>query len=77
VRCRVNDQVLQDQSTKDLIHSVPKMVSYISHYMTLNPGDLIYTGTPGKTSAIKPGDVVEVDIEHVGVLRNRVTAAKE
>jgi 2-keto-4-pentenoate hydratase/2-oxohepta-3-ene-1,7-dioic acid hydratase in catechol pathway len=40
--------------------------------LTLHPGDLIYTGTPGTTQAMKPGDVVEVEIEKVGVLRNRV-----
>jgi 2-keto-4-pentenoate hydratase/2-oxohepta-3-ene-1,7-dioic acid hydratase in catechol pathway len=72
VQLRLNGKVMQDQRTKDLIHSVPKIVSFISQHLTLNPGDLIYTGTPGKTSAIKPGDVVEVEIEGVGVLKNRV-----
>ena len=43
---------------------------------TLHPGDLIFTGTPGKTSAIKPGDVVEVELEGVGTLRNPVIAEK-
>jgi len=44
----------------------------ISRYVTLQPGDLIFTGTPGATSALKPGDVVEVEIEGIGVLRNSV-----
>ncbi len=77
VQMRQNGKVMQDQRTKDLIHSVPKIVSFTSRHVTLQPGDLIYTGTPGKTSAIKPGDLLEVEIEGVGVLRNRVTAAKE
>jgi 2-keto-4-pentenoate hydratase/2-oxohepta-3-ene-1,7-dioic acid hydratase in catechol pathway len=47
-------------------------VSFISNYVTLTPGDVIYTGTPGSTRKMSPGDVVEVDIEGVGVLRNKV-----
>jgi 2-keto-4-pentenoate hydratase/2-oxohepta-3-ene-1,7-dioic acid hydratase in catechol pathway len=48
-------------------------VSYISRWVTLMPGDIIYTGTPGATRKISPGDVVEVEIEGIGVLRNPVT----
>ncbi len=51
-------------------------MSYVSRYVTLLPGDLIFTGTPGSTKAMKPGDVVEVEIEGIGILRNKVTAAK-
>lgn len=69
---RVNGKTLQSQRTKDLIFDVPTIVSYVSQYVTLMPGDVIYTGTPGTTSAMKPGDVVEVEIEGIGVLRNRV-----
>jgi 2-keto-4-pentenoate hydratase/2-oxohepta-3-ene-1,7-dioic acid hydratase in catechol pathway len=47
-------------------------VNYVSQYFTLMPGDVIYTGTPGTTSAMKPGDVVEVEIEGIGILRNKV-----
>jgi len=72
---RVNGKTLQSQRTKDLIFDVPYLVSYISQYVTLMPGDVIYTGTPGQTSALKPGDVVEVQIEGVGVLRNKVRQA--
>jgi 2-keto-4-pentenoate hydratase/2-oxohepta-3-ene-1,7-dioic acid hydratase in catechol pathway len=50
-------------------------VSFISGYVTLLPGDAIYTGTPGSTRAMQPGDVVEVEIEGIGVLRNPVVAA--
>jgi 2-keto-4-pentenoate hydratase/2-oxohepta-3-ene-1,7-dioic acid hydratase in catechol pathway len=69
---RVNGKTLQSQRTKDLIFDIPTMVSYISNYVTLMPGDVIYTGTPGTTSAMKPGDVVEVEIENIGILRNKV-----
>lgn len=73
---RVNGKTLQSQRTKDLIFDIPYLVSYISKYVTLMPGDVIYTGTPGTTSAMKPGDVVEVEIEGVGVLRNKVVSAE-
>ncbi len=72
VQTRVNGEVKQSQRTKDLIFGVPAIVSYVSRYVTLLPGDVIYTGTPGSTSAMKPGDVVEVELEGVGVLRNPV-----
>jgi 2-keto-4-pentenoate hydratase/2-oxohepta-3-ene-1,7-dioic acid hydratase in catechol pathway len=73
---RLNGEVKQQQRTSDLIHSVPQIVSWISRYVTLEPGDLIYTGTPGKTATIKPGDVIEVEIEGVGVLKNTVAGRK-
>jgi len=72
---RLNGEVRQRQNTRDLIFSVPKVVSFVSRHVALEPGDLIYTGTPGKTSPIKPGDVVEVELEKVGVLKNPVAAA--
>ncbi len=72
LQTRLNGEVKQKQRTSDLIFSVPAVVSYISRYVTLLPGDIIYTGTPGATSAMKPGDVVEVELEGVGVLRNTV-----
>lgn len=72
LQTRVNGEVLQSQRTKDLVFDVPTIVSYISRYVTLEPGDVIYTGTPGTTRAMKPGDVVEIEIEGIGVLRNRI-----
>jgi 2-keto-4-pentenoate hydratase/2-oxohepta-3-ene-1,7-dioic acid hydratase in catechol pathway len=72
---RVNGKTLQSQRTKDLIFDIPTIVSYVSQYITMLPGDVIYTGTPGTTSAMKPGDVVEVEIEGIGLLRNRVVKA--
>lgn len=73
VQLRLNGKVKQSQRTKDLIYGVADMVSFASRHMTLEPGDLIFTGTSGTTSEIKPGDVVEVEIEGVGILRNTVT----
>jgi 2-keto-4-pentenoate hydratase/2-oxohepta-3-ene-1,7-dioic acid hydratase in catechol pathway len=69
---RVNGKMAQRESTADLVHDCPSIVSWASRWVTLLPGDLIYTGTPGNTFALKPGDVVEVEIEGIGVLRNPV-----
>jgi 2-keto-4-pentenoate hydratase/2-oxohepta-3-ene-1,7-dioic acid hydratase in catechol pathway len=74
VRSRINGQGKQEERTSQLIHDVASTVSFISHYITLHPGDLIFTGTPGQTPEIRPGDVVEVELEGVGVLRNPVVA---
>ncbi|MEX2310355.1 MAG: fumarylacetoacetate hydrolase family protein [Pirellulales bacterium] len=76
LRLRLNGEVKQEDNTSQLIHDIPSTVSFISQYITLHPGDLIFTGTPGATSAIQPGDVVEVELEGVGVLRNHVMAEK-
>jgi 2-keto-4-pentenoate hydratase/2-oxohepta-3-ene-1,7-dioic acid hydratase in catechol pathway len=75
VQMRVNGEVKQKERTSALIHNCSEIVSFLSRYVTLEPGDLIYTGTSGQTSAVKPGDVLEVEIEGIGVLRNRVAAA--
>jgi 2-keto-4-pentenoate hydratase/2-oxohepta-3-ene-1,7-dioic acid hydratase in catechol pathway len=72
LQCRVNGEVRQKQRTSDLIHGVAALVSFASRFVTLEPGDLIFTGTPGKTTDIKPGDIVEVELEGVGVLKNPV-----
>lgn len=69
---RLNGDVKQQERTSKLIHDVATTVSFISQHVTLLPGDLIFTGTSGKTSALSPGDVVEVELEGVGVLRNHV-----
>jgi 2-keto-4-pentenoate hydratase/2-oxohepta-3-ene-1,7-dioic acid hydratase in catechol pathway len=72
VQTRVNGEVRQSASSADLIFDIPTIVSYVSRYVTLFPGDLIFTGTPGTTQAMEPGDIVEVEIEGVGILRNQV-----
>lgn len=72
LQTRLNGQVKQSQLLSDLLFDVPAIISFASRHVTLQPGDVIYTGTPGTTSAMKPGDVVEVEIEGIGVLRNRI-----
>ena len=72
VETRLNGEVRQHQRTRDLIFNTSEIVSYVSRYVTLEPGDLIYTGTPGSTKAMQPGDVVEIEVEGVGTLRNTV-----
>ena len=72
VQTRLNGETRQSERTKDLIFDVARIVSYVSRYVTLLPGDLIFTGTPQTTRPMQPGDVVEVEVEGVGVLRNRV-----
>jgi 2-keto-4-pentenoate hydratase/2-oxohepta-3-ene-1,7-dioic acid hydratase in catechol pathway len=68
----VNGKVVQEGQFSELLFDPPTIVSYISGYMTLYPGDVVYTGTPGDTTAARPGDVVEVEIEGIGVLCNKV-----
>jgi len=75
LQTRLNGSVVQKQYTSDLIFDGPAIVSWISQCVTLTPGDVIYTGTPGHTSRMNEGDVVEVEIESIGVLRNRVALA--
>jgi 2-keto-4-pentenoate hydratase/2-oxohepta-3-ene-1,7-dioic acid hydratase in catechol pathway len=72
VQSRLNGEVRQSQRTSDLIFPVDVIVSYVSRFLTLSPGDVIYTGTPGNTKAMKPGDTIEIEVEGVGVLRNRI-----
>ncbi|HXV63207.1 MAG TPA: fumarylacetoacetate hydrolase family protein, partial [Vicinamibacteria bacterium] len=58
-----------------LLFDVEDIVSFTSQFVTLHPGDVIFTGTPGTTSAMKPGDVVEIEVEGVGILRNRIASS--
>jgi 2-keto-4-pentenoate hydratase/2-oxohepta-3-ene-1,7-dioic acid hydratase in catechol pathway len=72
---RHNGKVVQESTTDMLIFPIDTIVSYVSRYVTLEPGDVIFTGTPGTTQAMKPGDTYEVEIKGIGVLRNKVVAA--
>ena len=79
IRLRLNGETMQDSNTRNLIFKVPDLVSYISRIMTLEPGDVISTGTPSGVGVgrkpqvfLKPGDVVEVEVEGIGTLRNAV-----
>jgi 2-keto-4-pentenoate hydratase/2-oxohepta-3-ene-1,7-dioic acid hydratase in catechol pathway len=74
VETRVNGIVVQSGSFNELLFDPPTIVSFVSQYMTLLPGDVIYTGTPGNTAELKPGDLVEVDIPGIGILSNTVAA---
>lgn len=77
VRCRVNGELVQDDRTSSMVCNVAAIVSYISHRVRLEPGDVVATGTPAgvgryRDSKLQDGDVVEVEVEGVGVLRNQV-----
>ena len=73
LQTRLNGEVVQKERTADFIFDCATMVSWISRWVTLMPGDLIFTGTPGATRRLAAGDVVEVEIEGLGTLRNPVT----
>lgn len=74
VTCRVNGQMRQMASTRDMVFNVGTLIAYISSVMTLEPGDLIFTGTPAGVGELKNGDVVDVEIEGLGKLSNPVKA---
>jgi len=74
VICRVNGVERQRGHASDMAFGITYIVSYISHIMTLEPGDLVSTGTPAGVGLLVPGDVVEVEIPCVGVLKNSVVA---
>jgi 2-keto-4-pentenoate hydratase/2-oxohepta-3-ene-1,7-dioic acid hydratase in catechol pathway len=81
IQCRLNGQTMQDSSTEQMIFNVPQTIAYLSGVMTLEPGDVVFTGTPPGVGFarkppvfLKPGDVVEIEIEGIGVLRNPVEA---
>ncbi len=79
IRCRVNGQLMQDSNTLEMIFKVPELIAFITRTTTLLPGDVICTGTPHGVGVfrdpqifLKPGDVVEVEIDRLGSLRNPV-----
>ncbi|MDD4162331.1 MAG: fumarylacetoacetate hydrolase family protein [Methanothrix sp.] len=72
IQTRVNGKVVQNSNTSDLIFDVPRLVEFISTVMTLEPGDVIATGTPPGVGQLQKGDAVEVEIEGIGVLKNLV-----
>lgn len=67
-----NEEVRQSDSTRLMIHPVPKLLSYLSGIMTLMPGDMVLTGTPKGVGAMKPGDLIEIHIPGIGTLANPV-----
>ena len=74
VTCRVNGEMRQMSSTKEMVFSIPQLIAFVSSIMTLDPGDMILTGTPSGVSELKEGDVLESEIEGIGVLHNSVTS---
>lgn len=72
LRTRVNGREVQHANSSELLRDIPEIIRLVSSVMTLVPGDIIYTGTPGEPRPISPGDVVEVEITGAGVLRNTV-----
>jgi 2-keto-4-pentenoate hydratase/2-oxohepta-3-ene-1,7-dioic acid hydratase in catechol pathway len=74
---RLNGEVVQSQRTSDLSQNCAAILSFVTRYVTLLPGDIIFTGTPGNTSELSPGDTFEVELEGVGVLSNPVARAAD
>lgn len=72
ITCRVNGQIRQMASTRDMVFNVSQIVAFASSVMTLEPGDVVLTGTPAGVGILLPGDIVEVSIEGIGTLRNPV-----
>jgi 2-keto-4-pentenoate hydratase/2-oxohepta-3-ene-1,7-dioic acid hydratase in catechol pathway len=75
VRCRVNGEIRQVGSTREMVFTVQQLITFISTVMTLEPGDVILTGTPAGIGPLSAGDMVEVEIEGIGVLQNPVKVA--
>src|SRR5256885_2243223 len=80
---RLNGQVMQHATTEQMIHRIPRLINYISAFTTLEPGDVLVTGTPGGVGArrtppvwMKPGDTVEIEVSKVGVLVNTIKAGE-
>jgi 2-keto-4-pentenoate hydratase/2-oxohepta-3-ene-1,7-dioic acid hydratase in catechol pathway len=74
ITCAVNGETRQMSSTHDMLFTIPQIVAFVSSVMTLLPGDVLLTGTPAGAGRLAAGDVVEVEIEGIGKLRNPVTA---
>ena len=72
VRTRLNGEIRQQASTAEMVFGVATLIEYVTAFMTLLPGDVLLTGTPEGVGKLADGDVVEVEVEGVGVLRNVV-----
>ena len=73
VECRVNGRRRQHGNTSDLLFAVPYLIRHVSRVMTLEPGDVIATGTPAGVAPVAVGDHIEIEVEGIGVLENRVS----
>ncbi len=74
ITCRVNDELRQMASSREMVFSIAQLIVYVSSFMTLEPGDVLLSGTPAGVSPLKAGDRVEVEIEGIGKLSNPVIA---
>jgi 2-keto-4-pentenoate hydratase/2-oxohepta-3-ene-1,7-dioic acid hydratase in catechol pathway len=74
VRCEVDEVLRQDGRTRDLLHDVPAVLSFITSFMTLLPGDVVLTGTPAGVGPLEPGNTVAVEVEGIGTLTNPVVS---
>jgi 2-keto-4-pentenoate hydratase/2-oxohepta-3-ene-1,7-dioic acid hydratase in catechol pathway len=72
ITCKVNDEMRQMASTREMVFTVPQLIAYASSIMTLMPGDILLTGTPAGVGPLNPADIVEVTVEGIGTLRNQV-----
>jgi 2-keto-4-pentenoate hydratase/2-oxohepta-3-ene-1,7-dioic acid hydratase in catechol pathway len=72
IACRLNGKTVQEANTSQMIFSIPQIIAFVSKNFTLMPGDIILTGTPSGVGPLAHGDIVEVEIEQIGVLRNTV-----
>ncbi len=72
IRCRLNGKTVQDGNTGQMIFTLPEIIAFVSKNFTLMPGDLILTGTPSGVGPLRHNDVVEVEVEKIGILRNPV-----
>jgi 2-keto-4-pentenoate hydratase/2-oxohepta-3-ene-1,7-dioic acid hydratase in catechol pathway len=72
IELKLNGEVKQSSNTKFMIFKIPEILEYLSRYITLEPGDIVATGTPSGVGPIHPGDLLEASIEGIGILKNRV-----
>ncbi len=73
IKLSVNGEVRQNANTKEMLFNIPYLISYISSHFTLMPGDIIATGTPKGIAPLSHGDIIEIEIENIGVLRNKIS----
>ena len=77
IELKLNGEVKQSSNTKFMIFKIPEIIEYLSKFITLDPGDVIATGTPSGVGPIQPGDILEATIEKIGTLRNKVILEEE
>ncbi|MFX1239236.1 MAG: fumarylacetoacetate hydrolase family protein, partial [Promethearchaeota archaeon] len=72
IELKLNGDIKQSSNTKHLLFKIPEIFEYITKHFTMEPGDIVATGTPGGIGPIQPGDVIEITIEKIGTLKNKV-----